>query len=102
MADELLIEDAVIWGGPQAAPQHGHLAVRDGVIAALGHDSPPQAAKRRALGGMHVLPGFVDAHSHLTVSAWLPHALDASGWDSAAAALAAIARHRAQRPAGSW
>ena len=34
MADELLVEDAVIWGGPQAAPQRGHLAVRDGVIAA--------------------------------------------------------------------
>ena len=83
-------------------PQGGHLAVRDGIIAALGHGPAPQTAKRRALGGMHVLPGFVDAHSHLTVSAWLPHALDASAWMNAAAAFAAIARHRANRPAGSW
>lgn len=102
MADELLIDGAMIWAGPGAAPQAGHLAVRDGVIVALGSGPAPHAAERRALGGMHVLPGFVDAHSHLTVSAWLPHALDASGWDSAVAALAAIARHRAQRPAGSW
>jgi predicted amidohydrolase YtcJ len=100
MADELLIEDAVIWGG--AGPQPGYLALRDGVIAGSGGSPAPHAGARRALGGMQVLPGFVDAHSHLTVSAWLPHALDASAWESATAALAAIARHRAQRPAGSW
>jgi predicted amidohydrolase YtcJ len=58
--------------------------------------------ERRALGGRHVLPGFIDAHSHLTVSAWLPRVLGAGAWDGAAAALAAIARHRAGRPAGTW
>ena len=67
MADELLIEDAVIWGG--AGPQPGYLALRDGVIAGSGGSPAPHAGARRALGGMHVLPGFVDAHSHLTVSA---------------------------------
>jgi predicted amidohydrolase YtcJ len=98
MADELLIEDAVIWGG--GTPQAGRLLVRDGRIADA-RDGPAPGARRR-LGGKHVLPGFVDAHSHLTVSAWLPHALDAGGWDGASAALAAIARHRATRPAGTW
>ncbi len=102
MASEFLIDDAVIWAGLRPSPQPGYMAVRDGVIAAIGNGRSPDFPERRALGGRHVLPGFVDAHSHLTVSAWLPRALDASGWDSAAAALAAIARHRVSRPEGTW
>ncbi len=102
MGHEFLIDDAVFWAGPRAAPQPGHMAVRDGVIATIGSGRGPDLPGRRALGGRHVLPGFVDAHSHLTVSAWLPRALDAGAWDSAAAALAAIARHRATRPEGTW
>src|SRR4051812_23253428 len=102
MARELLIEDAVVWAGAHPSPQPGYLVVRDGVIASLGAGLPPQMDERRALGGRHVLPGFVDAHSHLTVSAWLPRALDAGTWNTAAAALAEIARHRAGRPAGGW
>jgi len=102
MASEFLIEDAVIWAGPRPSPQPGYMAVRDGVIAAIGSGRSPDLSERRALGGRHVLPGFVDAHSHLTVSAWLPRALDASAWNNAAAALAAIARHRASRPEGTW
>jgi predicted amidohydrolase YtcJ len=102
MARKFLIEDAVVWAGGRPSPQPGYIAVQDGVIAGLGDGPPPHMDERRALGGRHVLPGFIDAHSHLTVSAWLPRALDAGAWDSAAAALAEIARHRAGRPAGTW
>lgn len=102
MAREFLIEGAVVWAGDRPSPQPGHIVVRDGVIASLGGGQPPQMNERRALGGRHVLPGFVDAHSHLTVSAWLPRTLDAGAWSSAVAALAQIARHRVGRPDGAW
>ena len=77
MASEFLIEDAVIWTSSRPSPQPGYMAVCDGVIAAIGSGQSPDSPKRRALGARHVLPGFVDAHSHLTVSAWLPRALGA-------------------------
>jgi predicted amidohydrolase YtcJ len=99
---DLSIEDATVWGGPVPAPQRVSLAIRDGIIAVLSGAAAADARERRSLAGRHVLPGFVDAHSHLTVSAWLPYALDAGAWDDAAAALAAIARHRASRPEGGW
>ena len=100
--NDLSIEDATVWCGPVPAPQRVSLGIRDGVVAALTGGAAREARERRPLPGSHVLPGFVDAHSHLTVSAWLPHALDAGAWGDAAAALAAIARHRATRPPGAW
>jgi predicted amidohydrolase YtcJ len=102
MAHEFVIDDAILWAGPGAVPQPGHIVVRDGTIAALGGSPAPSGDERRPLGGRHVLPGFVDAHSHLTVSAWLPRALDASRWRRAGTALAEIAQHRASRPDGAW
>src|SRR5919198_3171606 len=102
MARELVIDDAILWAGPGAVPQPGHMVVRDGAIAALGGGPAPPGDERRPLGGRHVLPGFVDAHSHLTVSAWLPRALDGTAWPSDAAALAEVARHGAGRPDGAW
>src|SRR5262245_49624797 len=102
MTSELSIEDVTVWCGPVPGPHRVSLMIQDGVVAALMAGAAPQGRERRSLAGAHILPGFVDAHSHLTVSAWLPHVLDAAAWGDAAAALAAIARHRASRPEGGW
>ena len=102
MTDTVSIEGAAIWTGVRPSPRPGHLLIRDGRIAAIEMGASSGATGPHVRRAAHVLPGFIDAHSHLTVSAWLPHTLDASRWTNAAAALDAIGRHRAARPDGSW
>ena len=41
------------------------VAVRDGVIVALGSDVDTTGAQVRDAGGLVALPGFVDLHTHL-------------------------------------
>jgi len=41
--------------------RHGHLVVRDGVIAEIGEGAAPRVAED--MGGDHVLPGFVELHT---------------------------------------
>jgi predicted amidohydrolase YtcJ len=78
------------------------LHLRDSVIAALGMGEPPPCADVRDLDGQHILPGFVDAHSHLTVSAWMPRTIDASGWTAPADVLGAISRQTGAHPDAGW
>jgi cytosine/creatinine deaminase len=47
------------------------IAIRDGVIAAIGWALPQPAAQEWDLGGKAVIPGLVDAHTHLDKS-YLP------------------------------
>ncbi len=45
--------------------------VTDGRIVAIGQGRPPAAApeqRRHDLGGRYVLPGFIDAHAHITAT----------------------------------
>ena len=49
------------------------LAVKDGKIAFAGSDAEAEALKSEAakvidLGGKMVLPGFIDAHMHLSIA----------------------------------
>jgi predicted amidohydrolase YtcJ len=98
----ILLDNAVVWAGPCPRPSHRWLVIRDNRVAETGTGQPPATDRRVDLGGLHVLPGFVDAHSHLTVSAWLPHAMDASAWRSLDDTISAVARHRTARPPGTW
>lgn len=70
IADTLL---RAAWVCPVAAPplRAGWVAVHDGRIAAVGagHDAPP-AARVEDLGDAVLLPGLVNAHTHLELS-WL-------------------------------
>lgn len=102
MTGDILFDDAIVWSGAPPRPRRGCLLIRNGRVADFGSTLPPKVDRTIDLSGRQVLPGFVDAHSHLTVSAWLPHALDATAWRSADDATKAIARHRATRPAGAW
>src|SRR5262249_12893437 len=42
--------------------------------------------------GRHILPGFVDVHTHLTLAALMPAGGDAAGWRGVQDALAAVRR----------
>jgi N-acetylglucosamine-6-phosphate deacetylase len=58
---------------PAGTLRSGWVAVRDGVIAALGrgHPSVADGAPVQDLGGAWLVPGFVDMHVHGGGGAWL-------------------------------
>ena len=75
-----LLAGATVWAGPDCQPRPGWLLVSGDRIAAAGTAARPLPTAGRVLDlvGRHVLPGFVDAHQHPTLTAWSPRALMAS------------------------
>ena len=65
---DLLLVDAVVRTRDDALPVASVVAVRDGVIVAVGGDEVAELRGARTevvpLGGAALLPGFVDAHVH--------------------------------------
>lgn len=104
MDGAVVLRGATVWLGPFPAPRPAWLLVRDGRVASVGApDTPPPAdAAVVELHGHHVLPGFVDAHTHLSASAFLPAVGDAGGWHGPADALAAVRAAAAATPDGRW
>jgi predicted amidohydrolase YtcJ len=68
------------------------MCIRDGRIVRIFDEGAEQSSGGPAmdLGGMHVIPGLMDAHRHFFVSALLPLYGDASSWLSREDAIAAI------------
>jgi cytosine deaminase len=70
---ELLLAGGRPWGRGGVADIH----VRDGVVAAIGAGLDVPGADRVELAGKLVLPGLVDAHTHLDKTLygreWVPH-----------------------------
>jgi predicted amidohydrolase YtcJ len=98
-----LITGATVWAGPACTPAQGWLLLDGDTVAGTGTAGPPSAAGEVLdLAGGHVLPGFVDAHLHLTQAAWYPHGGDAWGWRGLADALAAVRAAAAADPAAPW
>jgi predicted amidohydrolase YtcJ len=89
-----LLRAGTAWFGtaPRPVPD-GWLLVEDGRIRELGTGPAPASDEVVELGpGRHLLPGFTDAHSHLTAAAWLPVVGDGAAWRSRDEALAAVQR----------
>ncbi len=61
--NDLEIVGATIVDGTGAAPFTGNIAVRDGRIVAVGASDGP-ARETIDAEGAHVIPGFVDLHTH--------------------------------------
>jgi len=63
MADfDLAISGTVVL--PDRVIEGGHVAVRDGKIAAVGEGPAPEARERHELGEALILPGAIDAQVH--------------------------------------
>ena len=56
----------VTWDDEQPVQHHAAVVIEDGRVAWTGHETrAPAADQRLSAGGGTVLPGFVDAHTHL-------------------------------------
>jgi N-acyl-D-amino-acid deacylase len=64
MTYDLLIRNGTIVDGLGGEPYVGDVAVRDGVIAALGSVNGDTAQREIDATGLLVTPGFVDLHTH--------------------------------------
>jgi predicted amidohydrolase YtcJ len=99
-----LFRNGTLWLGERPAPRPGWLLVRGERVAGCGAAGEPEPAAEVTvdLGGGHLLPGFCDAHSHLSVGAWLPAVGDGRALRTPVEALAAVRRAAAARPRGAW
>ncbi len=64
MTYDLIIRNGTIVDGLGGEPHIGDVAVRDGVIAAVGHVNGADAKRKIDATGLLVTPGFVDLHTH--------------------------------------
>src|SRR5689334_3416542 len=64
MTYDLIIRNGTIVDGSGGEPYVGDVAVRDGVIAAVGSVNGDGAAREIDATGLLVTPGFVDLHTH--------------------------------------
>lgn len=67
-------------------------------VERVGAGDPPEADRTVELPGTTVLPGFIDAHVHLTGTGLSLEGLDLSGAESREAMVAAVREHVAARP----
>jgi N-acyl-D-amino-acid deacylase len=60
---DLIIKNAMLYDGTGAAPRLEQVAIKDGVIAALGADC---GAAREVIdaNGLALMPGIIDSHTH--------------------------------------
>ncbi|MGB8210957.1 MAG: amidohydrolase family protein [Mycobacterium sp.] len=64
MTYDLIIRNGTIVDGVGGEPYVGDVAVRDGVIAAVGSVNGSTAAREIDATGLLITPGFVDLHTH--------------------------------------
>lgn len=106
--------DLVLVGGPcfttttttTASPRTSGIAVRDGVIAALGEREARSAIGPRTrvveLDGRLVLPGFIDAHVHPVFGGAERLRCDLTGTRDAREAVARVAGYADANPGQPW
>jgi imidazolonepropionase-like amidohydrolase len=71
ICETVVIEHAILYSATSAIIQDGSIVIVDGKIAEIGAGiTVPSGAKVINGRGKHVLPGFIDTHSHMGVYAW--------------------------------
>jgi N-acyl-D-amino-acid deacylase len=70
---DLIIENARICDGTGKPSFHGSVAVKDGLIAAVGKSNGEAATRKINADGLVLAPGFIDPHTHYDAQvAWDP------------------------------
>src|SRR6266851_2865134 len=70
---DLIIENARICDGTGKPRFYGNVAVKDGLIAAVGKGNGEAATKKINADGLALAPGFIDPHTHYDAQvAWDP------------------------------
>jgi hypothetical protein len=87
---DVVLSNAIVWAGSSLKRMKGGMCIRDGKVREIFHQETAQGESSMDLGGMHIIPGLVDAHSHFFIAAMLPLGGDASAWKSRHDALEAI------------
>lgn len=103
--DSVIMHNATFWYGEDARPTEGWMEITGKHITQFKSGKLPQALKAKRtinLNRAHVLPGFVDCHTHLTVSAWIPCSIDGSSWRCKKDLLDALSRHAQILNSTSW
>ena len=104
---ELVLVSAKIWTGDPARPQAQALAVSGGRIVAVGSNAdvaPFEGPKTRVLDarGRRVVPGFIDAHTHMTMGGLNLLAVDLRHTKDPAEFTRQLAVFAKTRPPGQW
>jgi predicted amidohydrolase YtcJ len=104
---ELVLLSAKIWTGNPAKPEAEALAVRGGRIVASGSNADVAALrgpKTRVLDGLgrRVVPGFVDAHTHMAMGGFNLLAVDLRRTTDPADFTRKLAAFARTRPARQW
>jgi len=72
--DDLLIRGATLHDGSGGDPTRADLAVRDGRIRAIGASLPVDAQQVVDAGGLALMPGIIDSHTHFDAQVtWDPY-----------------------------
>ncbi|NIR59782.1 MAG: amidohydrolase [Gammaproteobacteria bacterium] len=104
-AAELLVEGGPILTLDPQRPQAEAVAVADGRVLALdaaARDAAGPRTRRLALAGAALLPGFIDAHTHLPEYGCRLAQPDLSAVGSLAALLERLGTLARERTAGEW
>lgn len=90
--DLRLLRGGFIWQGQKTSLSRGWMLIDGAIVKQIGTEEEPYPtdAEILDLDGRHVLPGFVDSHTHLSASALIPVSYDASSWTCVDDALAAV------------
>ncbi len=104
---DLVLLSAKIWTGDPARPQAEALAVRGGRIVAVGSNADVErfrgpATKTIEGGQRRVVPGFIDAHTHMSGGGFDLLAIDLRRTRDPAEFTRIVAEYAKTRPAGVW
>ncbi len=77
---DLLIRGGTIYDGSGAPGLRGDVAIKDGLVAALGERVSGSAAQTLEADGRAVAPGFVDVHTHYDAQILWDRMLSISPW----------------------